>query len=140
MSSSSSDAPVSCRSSSHDRCRTGFAGGGAGVARGATGTPGAGVAAFRISGVRAAACRGPIGSVGAGGIPSEPCVGPRTARVASTRSILRASRDVNPVAITVIFSSSPLRGRSAGRRALPRAGRLAAAGGQKSSYRSRIRG
>jgi len=38
------------------------------------------------------------------------------------------------------FFPVALRGRSAGRRALPRAGRLAAAGGQKSSYRSRIRG
>ena len=33
-----------------------------------------------------------------------------------------------------------LRGRSVGRRALPRAGCLAAAGGQKTSYRTRIRG
>jgi len=43
---------------------------------------------------------------------------------------------------TGVFTDAtpPLRGRSAGRRALPRAGRPAAAGGQKSSYRSRIRG
>ena len=41
------------------------------------------------------------------GIASDPCVGPRI-RVAYTRSILRASLDVNPVAITVIFSSSPM--------------------------------